>query len=53
MQKAIIGGWKNNISIWPKLESVTAYYIRFVVKLLWKCCECSSTTLIFVEFKFL
>ena len=53
MQKAIIGGWKNNISIWPKLELVTAYYIGFVVKLLWKCCECSCTTLTFVKPKFL
>ena len=25
---------KINISIWPKLESITAYHIRFVVKLL-------------------
>ena len=34
MQKAVIGGWKNNISIWPKLESLTAKHIRFIVKLL-------------------
>ena len=25
---------KNNISIWTKLESITTYNIRFVVKLL-------------------
>ena len=40
------------MSIVPKLEVVTIYHIRFVVKLLWKCCECNST-LIFVESKLL
>ena len=52
MPKVIIGGWKNNISIGLKLESVIAYHIGFVVKLLWKCCKC-SIILIFVESKFL
>ena len=53
MQNVVIGGKKNNISIWPKLKSITAYHIRFIVKLLWKCCEYSSTTPIFVKPKFL
>ena len=39
-------------SIGPTLESATACHIRFVVKLLWKYCEC-SITLIFVEPNFL
>ena len=34
MQKAIIGGLKNNISIRTKLELITTYYIEFVTKLL-------------------
>ena len=54
MQQFIISGWKSDVNIEPKLELVTlsAYYIRFVVKLLQKCCECSFT-LIFIESKFL
>ena len=36
MQKAVIGGSKNNISIRLKFESITTYHIEFVVKLLWK-----------------
>ena len=35
------------MSIVPKLEVVTTYHVRFVVKLLWKYCEC-NITLIFV-----
>ena len=33
MKKTVIGGLKNNINIGPKLESVIAYHIGFVVKL--------------------
>ena len=33
MQKAVVGGEKNHISIELKLESLIAYHIGFVVKL--------------------
>ena len=47
MQKAITGRQKkNNISIGVKLESIIAYHIEFVVKLLWKCCEYSITLIL-------
>ena len=39
-------------SIGPKLEVIIAYHIRFIVKLLEKCCG-YSIILIFVEPKFL
>ena len=52
MQKVIIDGQKNIISIGPKLEPVTSYHIGFVVKLLWKCYKC-NITLIFIEPEFL
>ena len=34
MQKTVIGGLKNNIGIWVKLELITGYYIEFVMELL-------------------
>ena len=43
---------KNDVSIGPKLELITAYQLGFFVKLLWKCCEC-IIILIFFEPKFL
>ena len=36
---------------WTQIR-VTAYHIRFIMKLLWKECGC-SITLIFIELKFL
>ena len=43
---------KNNISIRPKLEVITEYYIGFILKLLEKCCG-YNIILIFVEPKYL
>ena len=52
MWQVVIGGQKNYVSIKYKLESITTYHIRFVVKLFSKCFGC-SINLIFVELKLL
>ena len=44
-------GKKNDVIIESKIESATVYYIRFVVKLLWKYYE-YSIIINFIESKF-
>ena len=34
MRQAVISRFKSDVSIEPKLESVTAYHIGFIIKLL-------------------
>ena len=44
----LIGKKVINVNNKSKLESITDYYLRFVVELLFKCCGCSITQL-FIE----
>ena len=44
----MIGKKVINVNNKSKLESITDYYLRFVVELLFKCCGCSITQL-FIE----
>ena len=41
-----------HVNIELELELVTTYLIRFIVKLLWKCCGC-SIAFKYIELKFL
>ena len=41
-----MGEQKNNLSCEFKLKPITSYYLWFVLKILWKWCECSTSLLL-------
>ena len=52
MLLAITNGQKNNFSNGFELKPIITYYLKFVVKVLWKCCEniVDVTLLIYYSF---
>ena len=43
---AISGGQKSNLSGRFKLKLITTNHLRFVIKILWKCCGCITSNLL-------